>query len=91
LSAMIQDVDQMSLEPAVLKLRHIPLASGESASAHVFHVQVDPSIESIETPAGNCRTLRLAFGPEASTWFDVNKPHTLIRYRFGGTEWRLVA
>jgi membrane protease YdiL (CAAX protease family) len=81
-------IEERTGEPVTVKLHEAALGRPPN-EAREIRVQGETREETIGTLAGKFRTVRIAMGKEASGWYDVDRPHTLVQYRTANTVWTL--
>ena len=72
-------------------LHEAALTRRAAEEAREILVQGETREEPIVTPAGKFRTEWIAMGPEASAWYDVERPHLLVQCRTAKSLWTLTA
>jgi membrane protease YdiL (CAAX protease family) len=82
-------LEERNGRPVTVKLHEAPLTGRAADAARDIHVQAETLEEPVQTRAGQFRTVRIAIGPDASAWYDVDRPHTLVQYRTPTTLWML--
>jgi hypothetical protein len=83
-------LEELTGKPVTVKLHEAALGRPPNEAREIL-VQAETREETIGTPAGKFRTVRIAMGKEASGWYDVDRPHTLVQYRTSTSVWTLKA
>lgn len=82
-------IEERTGRAVTVKLHEAPLVAGIGAEREI-RLQGDTREEALRTPAGRFRTVRIAWGKDASLWYDVERPHVLVQWRTDKETWMLV-